>query len=67
MNTREQTTGTERGTELLLKHMDAMTRATPRTTALERLSGEIGDELAGLLVVGLARRAEPKRERVLVF
>ncbi len=67
MNMREQTTTPERGTELLLKHMDALTRAAPRATARDRLSAEIGDELASLLLAGLARRSEPQRERVLVF
>jgi hypothetical protein len=47
----------ERGSELLLEHCVALTRASSaRTPAVARLEETLGGELTRLLVVALARR-----------
>jgi hypothetical protein len=70
----ESPTRRGRGAELLLQHIAELTRAPTPTrgptclpNASERLSAEVGEDFARLLVRGLARGGDAEQQRVLAF
>jgi hypothetical protein len=62
MDRRDPRIEPQRGQKLLLLEVAALTRPPSSSTAFERLSAEIGEDLARLLVTGLLRHREPRRE-----